>query len=475
MIPTLRPCQDDLLDAIIAEYQKGHRRVLARAETGFGKTVTFSAITLRSMRKNKRVIIMAHRTEIVDQISRALDSFGVRHGRIQTGHTMTDDPIQIGMVITVSKRIDKLPVPDLIIIDECHHACTGSYKVVTQAWPHAHILGVTATPERLDRRGLDDDFDVMVQAIPMAKLIEQGYLAQFTYLAPPTKVDLSGIKTRLGDYAADQLAEAMDKAVITGDSIDHYRTYLAGRPAIAFAVTVEHAEHIAAQFNAAGFRAASVDGSMDKKVRKDRIAGIGDGRLNVLTSCEILGEGVDIPVVSGAILLRPTKSLSLYLQQVGRVLRPKPDGSNAIILDHVGNVHAHGMPDMEREWTLAARKKRDSGPGVATCKQCFRAFQVQPDWKEEETCLNGQPEGCILDPTPVVAAKGTPEIVEGKLSIITTTPDWAGGRDIARVKGPELVTAINMADTPEKLREIAKARGYHPGWIRHILNSRKAA
>ena len=474
MIPTLRPCQDDLIDAIGAKYLEKHRRVLAVASTGFGKTIVFCALAARAMKKGKRVVIVAHRMEIIDQISRALDSFGVKHGRIQAGHTMTDDPIQVCMVITLAKRIDKVREPDLLIVDEAHHAVAASWAAVASAWTKSRILGVTATPIRADGRGLGEAFDAMVEAIPMSELIAQGYLSKYTYLAPPTQVDLSHVKTRMGDFAIDQLADAVDKAVITGDAVQHYKNYLDGRPAIAFAVTVQHAEHIAEQFRAAGYRAASVDGKMEKAERRDRIAAIGDGRLNVLTSCDIISEGTDIPVVSGALLLRPTKSVGLFLQQVGRVLRPKPDGSAAVILDHVGNIRM-GMPDAPRQWSLDASKKNIDQPGASTCKKCFRAFSSFPGWKAKAECNEGQPDGCVLNPTEIDAAlgKSAPEIVAGELKIVTNTPSWADGFNIATVKGSDFAEVIAKADTIEKMKEIAKSRGYHWRWAIHQMANRQ--
>jgi len=482
-LPTLRPYQDDLLDAIIEQYQRGYRRVLARADTGAGKTVVFSAITLRATLKRKRVTIAAHRVEIVDQISRALDSFGVRHGRIQSGHTMTGDPVQVAMIITLGKRLDQIAAPDLFVIDECHHATGGSYRVIADRWIKTRILGVTATPNRLDGRGLNDCFDVMVEAIPMADLIAQGFLAGYTYLAPPTRIDLSSVATRNGDYAVDQLAAATDKSVITGDAVGHAKMYLAGRPAIVFTVTVEHAEHVAAQFAEAGFRAASVDGSMSSKERRSRIEGIGNGNLDILTSCQLISEGTDIPAVGGAILLRPTKSLALHLQQVGRSLRPKSDGSNAVILDHVGNIR-HGLPDAPRIWSLAAKKKKkhEDAP-VAQCEVCYRVFGVYPNWKQK---LRDHNEPCQepTDPRCLLMSEGSsggerelPEAEEGTLSVVSTSPEWAGGLNIATARGTEWYRLMDRADTLEKLAQVAKARGYHWKWARNVMaaRARKAA
>lgn len=469
MSVVLRPYQEDLVQRIRLAFAQ-YRRVLAVAPTGAGKTVAFAYITTNAVAKSKRVIIAAHRVEIVQQISDALTAMGVRHGRIQTGHTMTDDLVQVAMIITLAKRINSISAPDLLVIDECHHAVSGSYLAVTGAWPKARVLGVTATPQRLDGKGLGDCFDDMIIGPQMADLISGGFLAPYNYLAPPEQADLSNVTKRGGDFAIDELAAAMDKAVITGDAIAHYRDHLGGRPAIAFCVTVEHAEHTAAQFRNAGYRAASVDGSMDSAVRRDTIAAIGDGRLNVLTSCQIISEGTDIPSVAGAILLRPTQSLSLYLQQVGRCLRPKLDGGRALILDHVGNVHRHGLPDAARAWTLDGKIKKSGG--VATCKQCFRAFDSRPGWKAEVECTQGQPEDCILNPTESAGVERSLEIVDGTLIQFTTKPDWADGLDIATARGPDFGELLDRADTVEKLKQIAKARGYKGQWVSHVMRNR---
>lgn len=476
----LRSYQESLVGAIRAGFAR-HRRVLAVAPTGAGKTITFAYITAGAAAKGNAVYIVAHRAEIVAQISQALDAQGVRHGRIQPGHTMTDDPVQVAMVQTLARRLDRVPPPALLVVDECHHAVAGTWQRVTDAWPATKVLGVTATPARLDGRGLGNAFDTMVIGPLVRELIDGGYLAKFTYLAPPQQVDLSDIKTEMGDYALNQLADAMDKSIITGDAVGHYRDHLAGRPAIAFCVTVAHAEHVAAQFAEAGYRAVSVDGTMTREQRLDRIQGIGNGRYQVLTSCELISEGVDVPVVSGAILLRPTKSLGMYLQQVGRVLRPKPDGSAAVILDHVGNVHRHGMPDAERQWTLDTKRKKPVDPDpVAQCEVCYQCFASgKPGWRALVECpdryrdLAGGlrlPDGCILA-VPEVAAREGPLHVDGKLEVITSTPAWAGGADISR--GP-LGPILAAARTPEQLAVIAKIRGYKRGWIQHILRARAA-
>ncbi len=273
------------------------------------------------------VLVIVHRAEIADQTSNTFTAMGVAHGRIQPGHPMTDEIVQIGMVQTVAKRLDKIAEPGFIIIDESHHAVAETWREVLDAWPEAKVLGVSATPERLDGRGLGDVFQEMVIGPGVRELIEQGFLAPFIYLAPDAGIDLRGVRTLGGDYRADDLTRAVDRTAITGNVVQHYRSHLAGRTAIAFCITVAHAEHVAAEFRANEISAASIDGTLAAAERGDLVTRLRDGELKVLTSCALISEGFDAPSVGGAILLRPTQSFALFRQQIGRCLRPKPDGS----------------------------------------------------------------------------------------------------------------------------------------------------
>jgi superfamily II DNA or RNA helicase len=468
MSVVLRDYQEALVGDIRAA-MRAHRRVLAVAPTGAGKTVIFSHIAHGAAAKGKRAVIVAHRREIVDQIGNALSNFGLRYGRIQAGHSQTNDPVQVAMVQTIANRLHRIAEPDLLVVDEAHHAVAGSWSKLAAAWPNAKILGVSATPERLDGQGLGAAFDVLVEGPTTADLIERGFLSDFEYFAPPAAADLSGIATRAGDYAVDQLAAAMDKATVTGDAVEHYRQHLNGRPAIAFCVTVAHAEHVAEQFRQAGFRAASVDGSLDASERARRVSAIGNGGLQVLTSCELISEGFDVPAVSGAILLRRTKSLAMFLQQIGRVLRIKPDGSRAVILDHVGNVNLHGSPKSPRLWSLNAKRRKDREASVRQCKVCFGVWAAG----EKSDCANRASPECLFtniakSTEPFVA----PEYVPGVLEMVSERPAWAGGIDILRASGDEWRSLVARARTKEQLMEIARARNYKPQWPYVILKQR---
>ncbi len=287
------------------------------------------------------------------------------------------------------------------------------------------MLGVTATPARLDSRGLDSVFQTMVLGPSMRDLQERGYLCRYTYLAPPVVARLDNLKVRAGEYAADELARAMDQRGVTGNAEAYYRKMLNGKPAIAFCASVEHAENVSLLFQQAGWKAACVDGSMDRITRSNLIASIGDGRLNVLCSCDIISEGTDIPVVQGAIMLRPTMSLVTYMQQAGRVLRPKPDGSRAIILDHCGNVRRHGLPDAPRDWDLTGAPKRPQAAPVRVCAKCYATFAPAPRCPEcGVACVSAAPP------------RKAPKIVAGDLTEVMNPALKDGACKCRRLDGP---------------------------------------
>jgi superfamily II DNA or RNA helicase len=436
-----------------------HRRVLYVLPTGGGKTVIFAFITTHASAKGNRVIILAHRAEIADQISRALDAMGVAHGRIQPGHERTDEPVQTGMVQTVARRLQTLAEPALVVIDEAHHAVAGTWRKIATAWPNAKVLGVTATPERLDGVGLRDAFDIIVIGPDVRDLIDAGHLAPFRYLAARLSIDLSGVRTLAGDYAAADLADVLDRDTVTGDVVQHYLKHLAPRTAIAFCVTVAHAEHVALRFRDSGIPAASIDGSMLPDERRDAVDRLRVGEIRVLASCEIISEGFDAPAVGGCILLRPTQSFALYRQQVGRCLRPKGDGSAAIIVDHVGNVWRHGLPDAPHIWALDSQRRTIAErqrvvPGLRKCRVCDAVFAAgeRGDDCGAADCLFAVP---VFSERP------------GELKEIVSPP-WAHGIDIRTATGWQWHLLLQHAgNNRARLREIQVARGYKPGWVHY--------
>ena len=443
------------------------RRVLFVLPTGGGKTVIFAYITEHAAAKGNRVIVLAHRQEIVDQIVTALTAMGVPHGRIQPSYAATDDLVQVGMVQTVARRLETIPAPALLVVDEAHHAVAGTWAKITSAWPDSKVLGVTATPERLDGVGLRDAFDTMVVGPDVRELIDAGYLARFQYLAPQTDIDLSRVRSIGGDYNTGDLERAVDQDGITGNVVEHYLKHLAGRTAIAFCVTVAHAEHVAQRFRDAGISAASIDGTMSSDERHSLVDKLRAGELRVLTSCEIISEGFDAPAVGGAILLRPTQSFALYRQQVGRCLRPKSDGSAAVILDHVGNVLRHGLPHAPHTWSLDSKKRtpverRKAAVGCRVCPTCSEVFATGAGHAE---CPLPDDPACLFRPRILPEREGVlQEFIVGQ------SPPWARGIDIKHATGWRWYQLIQHAGTdPMRLRQIAEARGYRRGWIRHAM------
>ena len=456
---TLRDYQEKAVSDIRNAFFMAARSVLLVAPTGAGKTVILSKICEGVRDKQKRALILVHRRELVVQTARTLEGFGIPCRVIAAGCEGGDDnaAVTVATVQTLSRR--ELPGADLLLIDEAHHAVAGMWQKVAAAYAAtSRIIGVTATPERLDGRGLGKDaggiFDAMVAGPSVADLTKRGYLSRARVFAPPVPVDWDGLKTVAGDWDKNEMARRLNKPAIIGDVIAHYGKFAAGVPTVAFCPTVAFAASLAADFRAAGYRAASLDGGTDDEERRRVIADLGSGRLDVLTSCEIISEGVDVPVVGAAILLRRTKSLSLYLQQVGRALRPYPGKKETVILDHVGNAITHGLPDEEREWSLAGRIKRKRAThdddAVPSCRQCPKCYAVF-DAKLPACPLCGE------------AAKKTPREIareEGELKELSR-------REARREQG--------RTDSIEDLIRLGQARGYKnpAAWAWYVWNGRK--
>jgi DNA repair protein RadD len=344
----LRPYQQQLVTEIRGQYQLGHKAVLAVLPTGGGKTVCFSYIAQSASVKGNRVLILVHRAELLDQASRAIPA---PHGIIAANRAMDlSHTVQVASVQTVARRLHLLPRDffQLLVVDEAHHTTAGTWARVIAHFSQAKLLGVTATPIRGDGRGLGEHYQAMVQGPTAAELTSEGYLAPARVLAPPG-FDSAGLRKRMGDFDTKQAEQRV--GTIMGDCLGHYRKHLSGQTAIAFCCSVAHAEAVAHLFQSAGIAAASIDGSMDTGTRRELLQRLAVGDLKVLTSCALIGEGVDVPSVGGCILLRPTASVGLHLQMIGRCLRPQP-GKTAVVLDHVGNTLRLGHHLEERDWTL---------------------------------------------------------------------------------------------------------------------------
>ena len=506
----LRPYQREAVEKIRDCYLRGVRSVILVAPTGGGKTLIFSHIAKRAAIKGKRVLILVHRQELLDQCSRTLLENGVEHGIIASGRSMNQmHGVQVASVQTLVRRLEKTIHPDLIVIDEAHHAVAGSWRSVLVGFPNSKVLGVSAGPERLDGRGLGvcagGIFDVMVQGPTAADLIAGGYLSAPVYYAPPSTVDATRLHSVGGDFNRGEAAAEFDKPKITGDAVQHYTRIAPGAPAVAFCITIEHAKHVASEFRAAGYRADTIDGTLSDWERRDRVASLADGRLHVLTSCEIINEGFDLPVATVAILLRPTQSLGLHLQQIGRVLRPvyapgatldtaedrlaalksgpKPQ---AIILDHVGNLHRHGLAEQPRDWSLDGycekrQKKLDEDVMTIRNRQCPKCYAMHAPAPSCPQC------GEIYE------SKREIETVAGELvplgaSAAVRADAWAQCPACQTVHRADLGQCpacnkdhakdrrrqVGQADTLESLIALGKSRNYkNPyAWASHLMRAR---
>jgi DNA repair protein RadD len=364
---TLRPYQVADVARLRAQYANGaHRAVLYQLATGGGKTVVFANITQSAAALGRRVGVFTHRRELITQASAKLDLCGVPHGIMAAGMDRDHDaPVQ---VLSIQSAVNRtLPQFDFIVVDEAHHTVAPTWAELFAAQPKAKFLGVTATPARTDNKGLGVAsgglFDAMVCGPTPAELVALGYLAPTKFYVPARTIDGKGLRKIGGEYVAGE--EMANRArVVTGDAIVEYREKCAGRSAIVFCVTVAHAEDVAAQFRAAGFRFHCVHGGTPKPERDALIAGLGDGTVDGLTSCDLISEGLDVPSVGCIIMLRLVGSLILFLQQVGRGMRPGKD--YLAVLDHAANSDRHGEPEDPREWSLDGVKKLPKPKPVAT-------------------------------------------------------------------------------------------------------------
>jgi len=378
----LRPYQVDGENKIRQAFAEGSRAPLYVLPTGGGKTILFASIAHSADRRGKRVLILAHRVELVDQIVDALRRFDVNPDIIAVGYQRskgryraTDSAVAVASVQTLVRRLDSYPAPTLIICDEAHHCAAGnSWSTVIRHYRDAKTLGVTATPARLDGHGLAASFDRLICGPNVPELIALGFLVRPRVFVPPT-VDTSGLHIRMGEYRTDEAEALMDAPAITGDALSHYLKHGNNQPGLIFCTSVQHAHNVAQQFRNGGVVAVALDGGTDREVRRMAVQEFRDGKIKLLASCDLFSEGFDVPGAHVGIMLRPTASEGLFLQQCGRLARPAPSKEYYTLLDHVGNTQRFGLPDEAREWKLTTEiiHRKKTVAGVRVCPKCFAA------------------------------------------------------------------------------------------------------
>ena len=503
----LRSYQQDFIDAVRNEFKGGYKHVVGVAPCGAGKTIMTGWIIREALAKNNRSIFFVHRKELIEQTAKTFYNLGIPFGIISAdAPQMLSQPVQIASVQTLARRvidrngqlnrgfIDALN-PRFLICDECHHILANTYKKVLDAFPDAFLLGVTATPQRMGGVTLADAFDSMVESLPVNELIKRGNLTPFQYFAPESNIDLSGVRTVHGDFDNHALEEVMGARAVVGNIVDNYRELAPGKSAICYCVNVHHSQTVAAAFNNAGIPAAHCDGETPALVRSEIVNDFRRGNVKVLCNAELFGEGFDVPGCQAVLLARPTQSLTLFIQQSMRALRPDPNdpGKVAVIIDHVENYRRHGMPNDERDWTLIPGSKRkircpqckrliapaikiENGERKKVCPECDYEFEIgaapnlgtrQARTQEGELAeVNVNYD--VRPDRANTTVKKKPTTVEEFLIIAKQKkrkPAWAAYQ------------AVEFAKTYDEYCHIAKTVGYKPGWAwyqwkeRHIENA----
>lgn len=426
-------------------------RVLLVSPTGSGKGTIASHMIESAVAKGKRVLFLINRRELVKDLSKRLDRLGVDHGVIMGDHPRRRPwlKVQVASIDTLHRFERPLPA-DLIFVDEAHFSISPTWLKVIGNYPKTPVIGMTATPIRADGRGLGELFNAMVECLSLPELTDLGYLVPTRVFAPSVP-DLSTVKVQAGEYNQKQLAQVVDRSKLTGDIVDHWVRLAQGRPSVCFAVNVKHSKHIVERFIGAGIRAAHIDAKTPDHERDRFWAQLVDGSLQVVSSVGVISYGWDVPPVSCAILARPTKSEALYLQMVGRVLRPHETKSDALILDHAGATLEHGFVDEPREWTLKGKKKRRRGPRDAEKKRVYRCLEC---WYTFDPKFLACPE-CH---TAIPPRDLTPEVVPGDLQEVD--------------KSTYKIRKLSQNPEIAELQRVAAERGYRSGWVWNEIRRR---
>lgn len=368
----LRPYQADGLRRIAEAYRRGAQRVLAVAPTGSGKTTVFSTFIDRL---KSPALVLVHRRELATQAAERLQGYGVDFGFIMAGETPRPwAKTQIASIQSLAQRVARglaVPPARVVVPDEAHLSTAETYQKILAWYPQAMLLGVTATPWRLSGKPLASLYDETVVIAEPHQLREQGHLCDyvgFSYKTP----DLSAVSTTAGDYNDAESAAAMRQPSIVTNIVEQWQAHASDLSTIVFAVTVEHSKELCEQFKAAGVRAEHLDGKTALDTRRAILRRVENGETRVLCNVGVAVEGLDIPRVKCIVLARPTKSLSRYLQMVGRGRRPW-DNQVCRIHDHAFLIRLHGLPDALRDYNLDA--KPEAPPPVRTCEVCFAAFE----------------------------------------------------------------------------------------------------
>lgn len=345
--------------------------------TGGGKSITAIAMMATALGFGQRILVLAHRKELLDQFWGSLQSEGIAAGLIRADDERTDAslPVQLASVDSLDRR--EKPPADLVVVDEAHRTPAERYQRILACYPKATVIGLTATPCRLSGEPLRDHYDVLVEGASYSELIDAGAIVAPIVYAPRKEVDLSKVSRQHGDYAEGELEAVMRQPHVIGNVVKEWKEKADGRSTVVFAVGVAHSKELVEEFQAAGVRAAHLDGTTPEDERLGVLVSLETGRISVVCNVGVLCEGWDQPRVKCCVMARPTLSLTLHMQTAGRILRPwgeKPP----LLLDHAGNVERHGLPHEDRVWSLDGKAKRKSEIAYHVCKKCYAYVDTWP-------------------------------------------------------------------------------------------------
>lgn len=419
-----------------------------------GKTVVMAEIAQRTTNNNKRVMFLIHRKEVLDQAVKTFNEQGVKM-------SLTT----MGMVQTLTRRVNKLPVPDVILVDEAHHALAKSYQRILSKFPKAIVLLFTATPRRTGRTQLDQIADDIIVGQSIHELTDKGFLAPFRYFQPPNDFDSKLLKrSSTGDFTNESMQQAMSTKIF-GHIVKQYKRIASGMQAVVYTYSIDSAVEIARKFNSEGILAIEVDGTTSKEKRDLAVQKFRDQEIQILVNVNLFTEGVDLPNVDCVIMARPTASLALYLQFSMRCLNPR-EGKTAIIIDHANNFKTFGYPDDDRDWKQAIRSGKqkskslltDSGISIITCDYCFAVVKTNE-------VKNGK---CPICGKPVKVHEAKPV---NDVDLVEATKERQ--RLIKEIVKNDLLKKVANKSVSElhslkELQAYAKLHGYKKGWCYYI-------
>ena len=400
----LRDYQQDLLEQAVAGLIPGKARLMLQLPTGGGKTHIAGALLRRWLHDERKAVWLTHRQELADQTCGMLADAGVTAISLKTWESGNDAPsVPNGVVIlmaqTVGRRTNRMQVwgrygrDDLLVIDEAHHATADGWERAIDQWP-GQVIGLTATPWRLSKaEGFDHLFEELLHGPQVSQLQADGWLCWSRVLMPrPEEIIRGGTINTVGEYSESGIKQAnQDRPdVMTAGALRFWQLHAAERQTIVYAISQEHARNLTAVFNEAGIPTAVMLGDTLPLDRAEAVKTFGNGSLRVLVNVAVATEGFDLPDASCVVITRPTMSLALYLQMVGRGLRPKANDGNCLILDLAGNAELHGLPEQNRHWSLEPRGSSPGGEApVIHCEECSA---VSPAASHD--CVNcGEPFG----------------------------------------------------------------------------------